>query len=227
MPVGRGAGLAAPVTVVRVNNSPMRRPRPGELIGLDVLAAAVATMALAGPTVGTAAGWLVLAGQVVPVAVRRLAPVPAFWVAVAASIAGLALGAAPLPFVTAAYVVYVVALRQPRRRWLPTPVIGGLSGLGLAFGSVAGTPVAAASRAGAVLFGVVVVGAAWTLGRWVRQRRADDERYGTQLAGRAVAEERLRIARERTSPVNWCPRRGWRSCPRSPSGPRWPGSRLT
>ena len=44
--------------------------------------------------------------------------------------------------------------------------------------------------------GAGLLAAAWTAGRMVRERRADDARSAAELAGRAVAEERLRIARE-------------------------------
>jgi signal transduction histidine kinase len=53
-----------------------------------------------------------------------------------------------------------------------------------------------AGTTGLLVLGVAVMGGAWTVGRAVRERRAYTERSAEQLAGRAVTEERLRIARE-------------------------------
>jgi len=181
-----------------------RRLTSRELLALDA-AGAVAYALLLGSIVASHAGraaapgpplWarcLVMAAIALPLAARRRWPVAVFGVVLAASLVGLAAGMPGDSFVGAGLALYVVALTRPRRRWEPTLAIGLLSAAAALGAAVAGSPVAAWSAApvaGAVL------GGAWTIGRAVAERRAYAVRSAAQLAGQAVAEERLRIARE-------------------------------
>jgi signal transduction histidine kinase len=180
-------------------------PRPlrrGELIALDGLAAAGYTMVLLATAAGSAsstptwARYLVVAGIGAPLAVRRLWPLPVFVVVLALSALALLLGVVHEPFVAAAYALYPVALTRPRPSWEPTLAIGVVSVAVVLVGAVAGSPPAAGTGAGLVVLGAAVMGGTWTVGRAVRERRWYAARSAEQLAERAAAEERLRIARE-------------------------------
>ncbi len=131
-----------------------------------------------------------------PVAVRRLWPVPVLAVTAGASVAAAVTGAVQEPALSVTYALYWVAVTVRRAPWPRTPVIAGASLFLLLVLLLAGAPgwepgVLPLQAAGAAL-----AGAAWTAGRAVRERRAYAERSARQLAARAVAEERLRIARE-------------------------------
>lgn len=170
------------------------------LIALDSLAAAGYLLVLAPSAVARAdvPAWLAVPVMVTvgaPVAVRRLWPVPVFLVVFAASAAAMADGMLVDPFVAASFALYPVAVGA-RRAWVPTPVAGAVAVAVLIGGSVAGTPYSSWHRLGIVVLGTGLMAGAWTAGRMVRERRADAARSAAELAGRAVAEERLRIARE-------------------------------
>ncbi|WP_433728153.1 sensor histidine kinase [Actinoplanes sp. CA-051413] len=180
------------------------RPRRRDLIVVDSLAAAGYTAVMLTSTLGSSPAhgvpvWgrvLLIAAMGLPLAVRRIWPVPVFTVVLAASVAAAATDVAGSLFVAAAFALYPVALTRPPRPWLPTRVIGVLTCLTLVIGSVAGLPVWARDAAGGVLLSAVLLGGAWTLGRAARERHAYAERSAAQLTERAVAGERLRIARE-------------------------------
>jgi signal transduction histidine kinase len=131
-----------------------------------------------------------------PVAVRRRWPVPVFLVVLAASVAALVTGVLVDPFVAAALAVYAVAL-EARRGWVPHPATGAVAAAAVLIGAtVGGAPYPSWRRAGLAVLGAGLIIAAWTAGRIVRDRRAQATRAAAEVAGRAVAEERLRIARE-------------------------------
>ncbi|MFG2091043.1 MULTISPECIES: sensor histidine kinase [unclassified Spirillospora] len=177
-----------------------RRLGRRRLIGLDAGAAAVCMLALLllpGDTDASAALVLPLAAAVgLPLAVRRLWPVPVFAAVLSASTVMLLLGLPWDSFVGPAFALYVVALTRVRRRWIPTPLIGVISGAVILGGAMAGPANRHAESAGRLLLGVAVLGASWSLGRVVRERRAETARSARQFADRAVSDERLRIARE-------------------------------
>lgn len=177
-----------------------RRLRRRHLIALDGLAAAGYLLVFAPSAVvhADAPAWLAVPLVVTvgaPVAVRRLWPVPAFLVVLAASLAALAAGVLVDPFVAASFALYPVATAA-RRAWVPTPVAGAVATAVLVGGTVAGTPYESWHRLGVIVLGAGLLAGTWTAGRIVRQRRQDDARAAEELAGRAAAEERLRIARE-------------------------------
>ncbi|WP_427884655.1 sensor histidine kinase [Kribbella sp. GL6] len=168
-----------------------------QLIAVDC-AVAVGYAVLALVTASTAAG-LVAVGLAVPIAVRRVWPVPALGLAVVVSVAAVLGNGLRDPLLGTAYVLYVVALERRSNRPVSSRRLLGLSG-GLGFvvlvlAVVAGAP-AGGSRAAVVLTGFAALYAAWVLGQVVRDRRAAAARAAQLLASQAVAAERLRIARE-------------------------------
>ncbi|WP_283136328.1 sensor histidine kinase [Rhizohabitans arisaemae] len=182
-----------------------RRLRTWELIALDGLVAAAYIVVML-PT-PLAAGkeevwWRLLPVVVIgaPMVLRRIWPLPVFTVVFVASCAALAWDFGVDPFVAAAYALYPVALTVPRRRWEPTVAVGVLSLIGVTVALVGVRDGGPAEPAGSVLGGFVMggalLGSAWTVGRAVRARRAYAVRSARHAAGRAVTEERLRIARE-------------------------------
>lgn len=176
----------------------------GRLVRLDALGAAgyAATLLLFGagrlnPAVPAWGELLVLAGITLPLAVRRLWPLTVFCAVFAMSLVSVALlGTVHDRFAAAAFAIYMVALTRPRPRREPTIAIGVCGAVAVLLLSAMGTPAPAPGVVGPLLVGVAFMGGAWVTGRAVRERRAYTARAAEQLAGRAVAEERLRIARE-------------------------------
>ncbi len=181
---------------------------PGELIAADCLVALCYTALFMAFTLtdphrsGPAAdmpGWsrcLLVAGVGLPVAVRRLWPVPVTGIVFPLSVAAMALGVVREPFIASAFALYLVALNSDRPRWATTPTIV-VAGTGvLLVASLASAPAWWRELPRTALLGVAALGGAWTVGRAVRERRVYLDQLLEQRAGRAVADERLRIARE-------------------------------
>ena len=179
--------------------------RTGHWIAIDcVVAAFVAVFVLAAvrpDTVTTPGqglfpiGVLVAAGVFVPVALRRRAPMMAFGglVVLAVMLSGLTMAAAVVIFLAVAYALYAVVLTSSKRT--------GLAALGLVLGLMVIITTTARDRPPIVLGGAYAPVAlanvlAWTVGYSVRQRRLYVVRLQQQAASSAVADERLRIARE-------------------------------
>ncbi|WP_433173436.1 sensor histidine kinase [Actinoallomurus sp. CA-150999] len=179
-----------------------RRLSRRRLIVLDAAAAAGSTLVLlviafARPLdLPTWATWLLVGALGLPVAVRRLWPLPVFGIVFAASLAAMFFGIGWNALFLPAYALYMVALTAPRHPREPTLVIAGISAFGLLVGTMAGPRGGAGIATDLILTGPPVLGGAWTIGRAVRERRAYAARAAEQLAERAVTEERLRIARE-------------------------------
>ncbi|WP_229796355.1 sensor histidine kinase, partial [Saccharothrix coeruleofusca] len=165
------------------------------LVALDVAAAAVVTMLyLHFAQVSTAPLWLgyplaFLVGA--PLAVRRKWPLPVLAVVLTAQNAGTVADITLEMYTPSAFALYMVGVEVPRRR------------------SVAALAVSLATAAVALFIGqpwpddiglalavALVLASSWMLGRTVRLRRAYDARTAVEEASRAVARERLRIARE-------------------------------
>ncbi|WP_240662547.1 sensor histidine kinase [Streptomyces sp. WAC 06738] len=181
-----------------------RPRRRGRVVPLDLLAAA----GFAGLTVLTALaplpvrshppGWLVAAvaaATAVAPALRRLYPLPACCASLAVAVAAWPLGWGAAGFAAVAYTLYPVALTQPRRdvdaRVVAAVLAGGplcLAAAGL-FGDVPVHPQTLG-------FAVLLPATAWVAGRLARDRRLAAARAAEELALRAVAGERLRVARE-------------------------------
>jgi signal transduction histidine kinase len=142
---------------------------------------------------------LVAIGLALPIAVRRIWPLPALAVVIVMSVVAFVVDALRDPLLAAAYVLYVVALTRSSNRPLSSRRLIGLAGavafVVLLLAMVAGAP-AGESRAALVLTGIAALYGAWVLGQVVRDRRAAAARAAQVLAEQAVAAERLRIARE-------------------------------
>ncbi|MEV7012860.1 histidine kinase [Streptosporangium sp. NPDC051022] len=171
-----------------------RRLRPGHRVAVDAVAAVllaagfgVATLLTAGPSpvpVAVAACWL-------PVAVRRLWPMPVLWVVLAGAVATLPAGWEE-SYLVVAVVLYTVASLEPRR---PAVVALAVSLAGVASALfLTGGP--SSRTLSAVLFGWLLMGLSWTVGLAVREQRVFAAHMAERSAARAVADERLRIARD-------------------------------
>jgi signal transduction histidine kinase len=145
--------------------------------------------------------WLaLLAGAVVgaPLVVRRRWPIAAaVFVAVAAA-ALLATGvipdyASPAPVAVAGVTAYTVGLLSEGDRGAK----GVLVAMGfLVVGTMFGGDSPDSPGLGGMAFAVLVCGASWAVGWTLRERRRHADVTAAESTARAVAEERLRIARE-------------------------------
>jgi signal transduction histidine kinase len=138
---------------------------------------------------------LVAVGVFVPVALRRRAPMVAFGglLVLAVLLSGMAVAAAAVVFIAAAYALYAVTLTSSKRT--------GVAALGLVLVLMVIITTTGRSHPAVVLGGPYAPVAlanvlAWTVGYSVRQRRLYVIRLQQQAASSAVADERLRIARE-------------------------------
>jgi signal transduction histidine kinase len=194
---------------------------PRRLLVWDVAAATVLGVLLVVSALSPAAHralsapvWVGIAVAVVAaaaVAVRRLAPFAALAVAVGASVMSYLLGFERDSFLTAGLVLYLIASARP-------PAESARAGLAAAAATIATfalapPPVSAAIAApgwwrgiGGMATALAVQAAAWALGLAVYRQRgylaavraqaSQRIRAQQELSGRALAEERLRIARE-------------------------------
>ncbi|MET7483288.1 sensor histidine kinase [Streptomyces sp. NPDC005538] len=132
-----------------------------------------------------------------PLAVRRLWPVPVFAVVLTASCAALAAGLGPVVFLAAAYALYLVATTRRRRSGRSAVIVGGASTAGAALLTMTGGQhYTGGTLAVQLLFGVLLSGATWAAGTAVRERREGLRRTIVQAAEQAKVEERMRIARD-------------------------------
>nr|WP_296071469.1 sensor histidine kinase [uncultured Actinoplanes sp.] len=182
------------------------RLRRGQLVALDWSAATIATVvfvviALSGHD-GAAAGarCLLAVAAGVPIVAARLRPRPVFAVLLAVSLAWAMLDLIRTPFVATTYAMFHLSADSPRPRAVRTvtAALVSLGALGLltVAGSARGTPSWWIGRPQLIVLLIVVLACAWTAGQIVRDRRSLAARAAEQTAERAVAEERLRIARE-------------------------------
>jgi signal transduction histidine kinase len=182
------------------------RLRREHLIALDAVAAATATVVFVATALGRhhgSAAWawcLLAAAAALPVAGVRVRPRAVFGILLAAVLAWGLLDLVRAPFVAVAYAMFHFSAVTPRPRSvrLVTAALLSLGALGLL--TVAGSPRGAAGwwagRPQLLAVFLVVLAGAWTVGQIARDRRILVVRAAEQAAERAVAEERLRIARE-------------------------------
>jgi signal transduction histidine kinase len=175
--------------------------RRAHWIALDCLAAVLALLVLAATT-GVAdhssarslPELLLVIGLAslgaIPVALRRIWPLPAFCAILALSVvlAGIQPVAGVVAAFPAAYVLYTVAVTYRRRVSASALAAAVIVEAVLAFlGRIASNTL--------VPIGLMLI-VLWTFGSMARQRRAYASGLQQQAASQAVAEERLRIARE-------------------------------
>ncbi|WP_258198730.1 sensor histidine kinase [Streptomyces sp. A244] len=139
---------------------------------------------------------LVIATTALPVAVRRLWPLPVLGVVVVMTTASIVLDTMRDPFVASACALYSVALEGRGGLRVFTASVGLLGVAGVFARPLASVPYWWMNGPGLILFGWATMGAAWVVGRAVAERRAYAAGFAEQSAQRAVAEERLHIARE-------------------------------
>ncbi|RPK55349.1 Sensor histidine kinase DesK [Streptomyces sp. ADI95-17] len=166
-------------------------------------AALLLTGSTAAPYSTAAVPWelpVLIAAATAPVAVRRIWPLPVFVLVLVVTVVAVVRDATWDPFLSAAYAMYTVALTLPShrwwQRWLPGLALAALALAGAAGATHAGDAYWWRGGPGLLLLGLTALLASWQLGRAARQRRAFAVRAAQQLAQRAVAEERLRVARE-------------------------------
>jgi signal transduction histidine kinase len=192
-----------------VTNAPGPKVRPpltarlsrSHWIALDCLVAVPALLVLAGSTwaadhrtARSAAGLLlaILLASLgaVPVAMRRIRPLPAFVVILALYLVlgVIRPGEAVIVAFPAAYVLYMVAVTYQRR--VSAPALAATLIVEAVLALLGGTASNTLIPVGLLLI------VFWTFGSMARQRRAYASGLQQQAASQAVAEERLRIARE-------------------------------
>jgi signal transduction histidine kinase len=183
-----------------------RRLTRRQLIMLDLAAALAFSFVLFTTTAGSAAlpPWARIAVPMalgLPLALRRVWPLATFIGTLTIAVVAVMGDVTSFAYFSPGYAIYLVAVAGSRGTWLPTSTIGILAlvtGAGLVL--VGGTPQAGAPEwllgVDKMLVGVAVLGGAWTLGRAIRERRIYAAHDAERMALQAVAEERLRIARE-------------------------------
>lgn len=146
-------------------------------------------------------GWLTLAaavGAAAPVAVRRLWPLGAFAVILGANTLVTAAGVSGNPAVMVALAIYPVAVAQAPRRSVPMAAVAvAVSAAAEAVGMLAGPhPPGWQVRFDVIAAASAIIPAAWALGAARRAQLGYAAHTAQQATSRAVADERLRIARE-------------------------------
>ncbi|GAB7039022.1 MULTISPECIES: sensor histidine kinase [Catenuloplanes] len=151
--------------------------------------------------------WLIAVLLGLPLAVRRRWPRPVLGMVLVATVATVLTGAgAEVSIYALAFAAYPVALSSARAgRWALGAALTGFLGSGLFDALVTGLPTAGVDErtesfstapwtvAG---YGTVVLAGGWALAWIVRNHRAQTAEIAALQTARAVAEERLRIARD-------------------------------
>ena len=174
--------------------------------GLALVAAGVSTVFFVAELVGRglprgtlALGYALALLHTLPLAARRRFPLAVLATSVASGLAFATLDLPPV-FLGVAILVAVYSVAAYGDRWVS---LAGLAAAELGSAAVQLTP--GRFQAPTVVSNGLVIGAAWLLGHFVGVRRAytarlertaELERARAELARRAVAEERLRLARE-------------------------------
>ena len=187
---------------------PPRAPRPpltkrmrrGHWIALDcvvggVLAVIEVTVIAHDARVVAVPGVLLVGVAVfVPVALRRLAPVTAFGALIVLAVLLAAVGFGPaLIILAAAYVLYLVTITSNRQT---SAAALGLAVIVTVLVTVADHRARSPATASALFPDLFALAVCWIAGYSMRQRRLYAQMLQEQATGSAVAEERLRIARE-------------------------------
>ncbi|MFD7258855.1 sensor histidine kinase [Streptomyces sp. NPDC059874] len=187
-----------------------RRPHDGHLLALDLTAALLIAFAYAGFARMSGSGtqpaytgpvWvgvLVAAAVGLPVAVRRLRPIPAAVTALAGAVVATLLDITREPWTGLGLTLYAVALITPPRRSVPVlAAVLASSAAAVLIAEAVVTPAETWSGAvGVAAIVWLVLGGGWAAGFAVRAHRAREADRATRRTEHAISEERLRIARE-------------------------------
>jgi signal transduction histidine kinase len=199
---------------------PLRRLRPVHWIAIDCACTALLLLVYvelkAAPFLREIPQWaaaVIVVAAVVPAALRRCWPRTVLALVVIAGAVATALSSSPVPSLAAAFVMYVIPLRFPRRDalWQLAGTLlvtaAGLAAFAVTphggYGPETGT---LGKAAGLLLESGLLITVAWLTGYSVRQQRGQaaarreqaEQRAREQLteARRARSEERLQISRE-------------------------------
>ena len=170
-----------------------------------VVAAALVAVSVTGAAARTATfgppAWLTITAAVLvaaPVAVRRVWPVTVLAVVLAANCVVVAAGVGGSAFVIVALALYPVAVSRPPRRSVPVLAVALLASTAAVVAGMLASPQLPGwqVRFDALAATIAVIAAGWALGAARRVQVESAARAAQQAARRAVADERLRIARE-------------------------------
>jgi signal transduction histidine kinase len=141
-------------------------------------------------------GWVISVVATVPMAVRRLWPVPVFVLTLAGSAVATVLNATREPWVPVACALYILAItgRRPVLA-LVTTLVTLVAAVGLNMVAEPQSLFWNQPFEMLAFVGLVVI-ASWVVGRWAEARRSYAVQSALQTAQGAVNDERLRIARE-------------------------------
>ena len=132
-----------------------------------------------------------------PVAVRRIWPVPVFGVVLLTSVAATIVaghqGIVPNPFLALALAVYPTAVALNERRAV---VVAGIALAGIVAAGVTLPAGASGNRPAWAIVAVCLTVAGWALGRAVHQHRRYEAMRSARAAEEAALQERMRVARE-------------------------------
>jgi signal transduction histidine kinase len=201
-------------TAVDVGALPLR---PWHLVVINVLVAAAITLLTVYSTFGAAVGrstgmtvlvWLTALAVTLPLIFRKWWPIPVFGVVLTSAIIAVLLGMSATATVLAvALAIYGVALFAGPRR---SAFALGITLLGITLSTVINVVVVAphfsvvppdaevlkSTLISSLAVSWIAIGSGWMLGRSFRARREYAVQLAEHRAQQAVAEERLRIARE-------------------------------
>ena len=170
-----------------------------------VVAAALVAVSVTGAAARTATfgppAWLTITAAVLvaaPVAVRRVWPVTVLAVVLAANCVLMTAGVDGSAFVIVALALYPVAVSRPPRRSVPVMAVALLASTAAVVAGMLASPQLPGwqVRFDALAATIAVIAAGWALGAARRVQVESAARAAQQAAQRAVADERLRIARE-------------------------------
>jgi signal transduction histidine kinase len=191
--------------------------RPWHLVVINVLVAAAITLLTVYSTFGAAVGrstgmtvlvWLTALAVTLPLIFRKWSPIPVFGVVLTSAIIAVLLGMSATATVLAvALAIYGVALFAGPRR---SAFALGMTLLGITLSTVINVVVVAphfsvvppdaevlkSNLISSLAVSWIAIGSGWMLGRSFRARREYAVQLAEHRAQQAVAEERLRIARE-------------------------------
>jgi signal transduction histidine kinase len=191
--------------------------RPWHLVVINVLVAAAITLLTVYSTFGAAVGrstgmtvlvWLTALAVTLPLIFRKWWPIPVFGVVLTSAIIAVLLGMSATATVLAvALAIYGVALFAGPRR---SAFALGITLLGITLSTVINVVVVAphfsvvppdaevlkSTLISSLAVSWIAIGSGWMLGRSFRARREYAVQLAEHRAQQAVAEERLRIARE-------------------------------
>ena len=165
------------------------------LVAVSVTSAAARTATFGPPA------WLTITAAVLvaaPVAVRRVWPVTVLAVVLAANFVVVAAGVGGSAFVIVALALYPVAVSRPPRRSVPVMAVALVASTAAEVAGMLASPQLPGwqVRFDALVATIAVIAAGWALGAARRVQVESAARAAQQAARRAVADERLRIARE-------------------------------